>query len=467
MKRKLRIILAAVALLAVLWCGGAMADKIAEGSCGENITWFINDNGYMHIQGSGEMDDYSDEYPGFYEYRNQIKAIIIYTYPSSDGSGVTSIGNFAFYNLDKVEKVLIHGNGLQTIGHRAFMNCSGINQTVDIPISVTTIGYGAFQNCSSLPNVGFFNPNISFDNNVFEGCSDSLSISGWPDSTTKAYALKKGLAFDELPDCGYCGSNAIWTILPEERKLMIVGNGEMKQYASEKAVPWYRTRNVINTVVIEDGVESIGDHAFHDCTYLTDITIPTSVTSIGERSFYSTALSGIAFPDSISYIGTEAFRNCQSLVTVTLPHSVTYLDDGAFSYCYKLKKVFFYRSDMGYGNNVFKSALANPILCGWPDSTAKACAQENKFSFYTLSPPEPTFFLPAGVTSVWEGAFSGIGAESVVIPENVTDFPDNPFAGSSIICIYGYADSPAETLALDCGYYFVPIDDNWMASHKP
>lgn len=79
--------------------------------------------------------------------------------------------------------------------------------------------------------------------------------------------------------------------------------------------------------------------------------------------------------------------------------------------------------------------------------------------------PEPTFFLPADLTAIESEAFSGITARAVVIPKTVTSISGNPFSGSSVTTVYGYAGSAAQALAAAQGYTFVTIDDAWMASH--
>ena len=79
--------------------------------------------------------------------------------------------------------------------------------------------------------------------------------------------------------------------------------------------------------------------------------------------------------------------------------------------------------------------------------------------------PEPTFFLPASLTVLEDEAFSGIPAVAVVIPGSVTSIIGDPFADSSVRYIYGYTGSAAQTMAANCGYIFVHIDDDWMTSH--
>ena len=85
---------------------------------------------------------------------------------------------------------------------------------------------------------------------------------------------------------GECGSNLKWTFVEATQTLTISGTGEMFNYHySYGGAPWDSFRSSINTLIIEDGVTSIGKYAFYNCTSLTSVTIPNSVTSIAESAF--------------------------------------------------------------------------------------------------------------------------------------------------------------------------------------
>lgn len=87
-------------------------------------------------------------------------------------------------------------------------------------------------------------------------------------------------------ESGTCGDNLTWT-LDNNGTLTISGTGDMEDYSYSYDVPWYSPRLLIESVVIENGVTSIGSNAFYYCSSLTSVTIPDSVTSIGEYAFHN------------------------------------------------------------------------------------------------------------------------------------------------------------------------------------
>ena len=116
-------------------------------------------------------------------------------------------------------------------------------------------------------------------------------------------------------ESGTCGENVKWT-LTRDGTLTISGTGAMADY-SWYGAPWYGFRSQVKSVIMENGVTSIGADAFHGCTSLTSVTIPNGVTSIREYAFYNcTSLTSVTIPNSVTSIGDLAFFDCSSLTDV-------------------------------------------------------------------------------------------------------------------------------------------------------
>ena len=144
--------------------------------------------------------------------------------------------------------------------------------------------------------------------------------------------LPMGAMADEAKS-GTCGENLTWT-LDGDGTLTISGTGKMYDYDYsdyEAAAPWIRDKYKIKSVVIEDGVTSIGSEAFFTTDgypNITKVTIPSSVESIGGRAFANcTALTEVTIPNGVKSIGRSAFLNCNKLMSITLPDSVERLGD--------------------------------------------------------------------------------------------------------------------------------------------
>jgi uncharacterized repeat protein (TIGR02543 family) len=145
--------------------------------------------------------------------------------------------------------------------------------------------------------------------------------------------------------------------------LTISGSGEMADFSSYKGHPWYSYHGTLKSVVIEEGVTSIGKYAF---TYTgkqgAEVTIPASVTAIVESAFFSSYFQTITFAESsqLTSIGDKAFQKCSALTTVTIPASVTSIGHNAFNQCSALTTVNFAAGSQltSIGNKAFNQCSA-------------------------------------------------------------------------------------------------------------
>jgi len=95
----------------------------------------------------------------------------------------------------------------------------------------------------------------------------------------------------------------------------------------------------LTNVILGNGVTSIGQQAFYNCTSLTSVTLPNSVTSIGRQAFSGSSLTSVTLPNSFTGIGQQAFSGCTSLTNATIPNSVTSIGQEAFGGCTSLASV--------------------------------------------------------------------------------------------------------------------------------
>ena len=318
-KRLLSILLTAVLLLCAVPLGLGLVDTayaaetVSSGTCGDNVTWRLSDDGTLTISGKGDMADYNSGTAPWYSVRSQIKSVVI-------ERGVTSIGNDAFYGCDALTGVTIPGS-VTRIEDYAFSDCSSLT-SVTIPNSVTYIGYWAFSDCDSLTSVTIPGSVTKIGGSVFYDCDaltdiyydgygiDWLKVDGSLSSLT-GYTVR----FKEnLYGKGMCGDNVSW-VMTADGTLTISGTGEMADYGSlDDSNPWDGCRKYIKSVVIEDGVTSIGRYTFDRCMSLTSVTIPDSVTSIRYGAFMmDTALTSLTIPGSVTSIENYAFYGCSHL----------------------------------------------------------------------------------------------------------------------------------------------------------
>ena len=184
-------------------------------------------------------------------------------------------------------------------------------------------------------------------------------------------------------------------------------------------------------VTIPNGVTSIGDFAFYDCKFLTSVTIPGSVTSIGAGAFEGCmSLKGITIPDGVTSIGDKAFGLCQGLTSVNIPDSVASIGDSAFFGCGSLKSMSIPKRLKAALKNfrfIEKLEYTGSSGSGKTDSSADDFVIKNgeltKYTGY-----DSRVVIPNGVTSIGEEAFAFCeNLTSITIPNSVTSIGEDAF----------------------------------------
>ena len=197
----------------------------------------------------------------------------------------------------------------------------------------------------------------------------------------------------------------------------------------------------LQSVTIPESVTSIGDAAFEDCSSLQSITIPASVTSIGDSAFEDcSSLQSVTIPDSVTSIGDSAFEDCSSLLSVTIPDSVTSIGDSAFKDCESLQSVTIPDSVTSICDSAFRgcSSLQSVTI---PDSVTSI----GSYAFKGCSSLQ-SVTIPDSVTSIGYRAFYECKSlDSVTIPDSVTSIGNGAFARCESLNFVTIPDSVTST----------------------
>lgn len=455
-------------------------EKIISVTVTPNLSFEINKETYtMIVNCNGNMPSFASEGAPWAQYKSFIKYIIINdgctsisdsAFKNFQGvksitipNGVIEIGSWAFSDCDNIENIKIP-NGVTSIGDYAFYSCNSLTG-VTIPDSVAEIGEYAFRNCTVLTSVIIPEGITTIEKGTFRYCESLTSVTV-PGSVMvigdESFAYCSNLAdvyyngtkvhwdkiafgsgneclkdtvihYKEAIESGKCGDGLTWECFTDG-ELVISGTGAMYDYSYNNC-PWNLYIDDIKSVVIGDGVTTIGSHAFKDFTGLTSAAISNSITIIGNSAFYNCvslkeltipasariynssnsfyncsniekitlikgdgtvqnyssssyastpwyqsrdAIKEIVIEDGVTSVGSYMFYSCSNLINITLPLSVQSIGNNAFADCNKLEKLKVYNRACAFNTECTGSYTT---ICGYAGSTAEAYANENGLNF--------------------------------------------------------------------------------------
>ena len=336
----------------------AIDDRIPYVIVGDSgdVMWF-RDDATLTVSGTGAMANYASAAAA--PFASDITSIII-------EEGVTSIGDYAFADLPNLTSVTLPST-LTRIGDHAFENCTSLATLPDmsavtylgknalgntawmnaqengmiyagdifvtckgtcpalyrIQSDIRVVAAGAFSGSTTLEQIGISEGVIYINDDAFNGCPNLIAASfghqhvfgdgaflncpnltffGPRRSPAYTYAadhnIRYGIMVEESGDCE-------WVV--HAGRLVVSGEGAMADYTSSADTPYGAG---VTSIVIEEGVTSIGDYAFADLPDLTSVTLPSTLTRIGDHAFENCP-SLAAFPaiDNVTYLGKNALDN--------------------------------------------------------------------------------------------------------------------------------------------------------------
>ena len=405
------------------WLRYRKGDETLDSGTLGSLNWTISQNAKLMISGSGAMPDFAAV--------NSLGQVVGSSAPwdcykmlirSVEISGsVTTVGDYAFVLFKNAASIQIPGS-VTSLGRYAFYRSgfsavgipSGLTAArdfcfadtknlmeVDFPQGFTTFGQYVFYS-SSLRDISIPVSLTSIPEKVFYG-GNYLTNVKYAGTSTQWKNITIGSGNDPLiqatihynggtgnTSSGTCGSGVSWT-LNSSGVLTISGTGAMKDYTLQhdtnavvngntgyemgysSNAPWYPQVWKIKKIVVSSGVTHIGSAAFFNCYNAASVSIPGTVTSIGDYAFRYMNITSVTVPKSVTSLGKGTFYGCYQLASVNLNASIKTVPDYCFDYCEQLKEL----------------------------------------------------VLPSGVTRIGEGAFGSSGIEDLTIPATVTSVSED------------------------------------------
>ena len=213
-------------------------------------------------------------------------------------------------------------------------------------------------------------------------------------------------------------------------KSVVINNG-----ITTVGVNWFKGCTTITSVTLPSTLTSIGNSAFNGCSALTSINIPASVTSIGQSAFQScTSLSSVTLYPGLISIDSQAFFDCWALTSITLPDTLTTIENGAFYKCSALTSINIPASVTSIGLNPFRmcSSLTDFIvdpLSAYYAATGPMLFNADKTNLVAYPSATGAVSLPTGIVSIGEMAFynNNYSLTSITIPEGVISIGKSAF----------------------------------------
>ena len=350
---------------------------------------------------------------------------------------VTRIEAYAFCGCEGMTELTLE-EGITSIGDSAFRE-TGIS-TLTIPSTVSYFGGRIADFSHNLKNVTMYTPTVEICKTwilnmrdldyvhiigdapkttveVFSSTSQATDFvvyydkgtSGWEGDTWNGYKIKPWNTTEPVAS-GTWGDNITWE-LTDDGTLTLSGEGQVDENRYEP-YPWKEYADQIISVVLEEGITNVPVSAFNQCFALTSVTLPDTLTEIGNSAFGETGLTTIDIPVGVTRIGITAFSSSK-LTEIVLPEGLLELGHGVFYGCEDLKSAYLPDSLEKIGMNLFSNCTALETanipknLEYVPDAMFNGCPSLKEIE------------IPEGIEGMYMSNFSNSGLVSVTIPSSM------------------------------------------------
>lgn len=252
----------------------------------------------------------------------------------ADGSGVTWIGDHAFRfctnlktienipsTLQDIQKWCFEGTALESVDlsntnvtimqDGVFYNNTSLT-SIQLPNKLENFWDNAFYGCKALNNIVMPSTVVGIYNNVFEGCTSLSNVKLNEGCTTLGHHVFKNCPLAEVTFPNSLTSIGEWAFEGTTLKTVDLSNTH---------------------------ITSLSTGSFYNCTQLSDVKLPKTLTDIGNNAFFCSVIASITFPPSLQKIGAWAFQNAH-FKNVVIPTNCNTIEQGAFSDNANLTTVF-------------------------------------------------------------------------------------------------------------------------------
>lgn len=275
-------------------------------------------------------------------------------------TGGDRVPSYAFSNMKCLKEVDLSSSSVTAIDNNAFDGCSGLT-SLKMPETVKSIGERAFRNCSGISDFGISEGLEKLDERVFENCT-GLTTFWLPDSLVSTErAILIGCTEITSLDLPYAAVAAscvteegdvnpncsVTDLFYDDHWNSENDTADFSSYKVEKinirggtVVPAYAFSGMTGVKEIDlskSSVTAINGHAFYNCTSLTTVKLPDTLTAVGDYSFSKTPITALPDNGKIKTVGDGAFADCQGLEISTVPDSYETIGRFAFMNCKGIK----------------------------------------------------------------------------------------------------------------------------------